>query len=165
MRIGVIGDSHDNLKNIEKALSILTSNDVDVILHTGDIISPFSAKLFTKIETPSYFTFGNNDGEKLLLKEILSSSKNCKLIWPKASIELMNYKIILLHGEDESIVESLAESNKYDLIAYGHWHKVVNKKVNNTILVNPGELCGYLTGKASLAIIELEKKEAEIIEI
>lgn len=165
MRIGVIGDSHDNLKNIEKALSILTSNDVDVILHTGDIISPFSAKLFTKIETPSYFTFGNNDGEKLLLKEILSSSKNCKLIWPKASIELMNYKIILLHGEDESIVESLAESNKYDLIAYGHWHKVVNKKVNNTILVNPGELCGYLTGKASLAIIELEKKEAKIIEI
>lgn len=165
MRIGVIGDSHDNLKNIEKALSILTSNEVDVILHTGDIISPFSAKLFTKIEIPSYFTFGNNDGEKLFLKEILSSSKNCKLIWPKASIELMGYKIILLHGEDESIVESLAESNKYDLIAYGHWHKVVNKKVNNTILVNPGELCGYLTGKASLAIIELEKKEAEIIEI
>lgn len=165
MKMGVIGDSHDNLKNIEAALSILISNKVDVILHTGDIISPFSVKLFTKIETPSYFTFGNNDGEKLLLKEILSSSKNCNLVWPKALIELRGYKIILLHGEDEYLVESLAESNKYDLVAYGHWHKIVNKKVNNTMLVNPGELCGYLTGRASLAIIELEKKEAEIIEI
>ncbi|MEM3785756.1 MAG: metallophosphoesterase [Nitrososphaeria archaeon] len=165
MKIGVIGDSHDNLKNIEAALSILNTNKVDAILHTGDIISPFSAKLFTKIDVPTYFTFGNNDGEKLFLKEILSSSKNCKLVWPKALIELKGYKIILLHGEDEYLVESLAESNKYDLVAYGHWHKIVNKKVNNTMLINPGELCGYLTGKASLAIIELEKKEAEIIEI
>jgi len=165
MRLGVLGDSHDNLKMIEKALSILASEKVDAILHTGDIVSPFSAKLFTRVETPVYFTFGNNDGEKILLKEILSSSKNCKLVWPKASIELEGYKVALLHGEDEEMVESLAASSKYDLVAYGHWHKTVNKRFGKTMLVNPGELCGYLSGRPTLAVVKLEEKEAEILEV
>jgi len=165
MKVGVLGDSHDNLENIERALSILDSEKVDIILHAGDIISPFSAKLFTKIDTPTYFTFGNNDGERILLKEIIISSKNCRLVWPKGLIEVGGYRIVLLHGEDEDIVESLAASSRYDLVVYGHWHKMVNKRYNNTMLVNPGELCGYLSGRSTLAIVKMEEKKVDIIEI
>jgi predicted phosphodiesterase len=31
--------------------------------------------------------------------------------------------------------------------------------------VNPGEACGYLNNKATFAIIDTEKMEAEIIEL
>lgn len=165
MKVGLLSDSHDRLEKIERALSILGTEKVDIILHAGDIISPFSAKLFTKIDTPTYFTFGNNDGEKILLKEIIISSKNCRLVWPKGVIEVEGYRIALLHGEDEDIVESLASSSRYDLVVYGHWHKTVNKRYNNTLLVNPGELCGYLSGRSTFAIVKMEEKRADIIEI
>ena len=37
------------------------------------------------------------------------------------------------------------------------------EKVKKTLVINPGEACGYLTGKSTIAIIDLEKMEAEII--
>jgi putative phosphoesterase len=150
---------------INKALAILNSEKIDCLLHAGDIISPFSAKLFLELNYSSYFTFGNNDGERIMLKEVLSYSKKCRLIWPKSTISLDQFKIALIHGEDEEAVEALASSNKYDLVVYGHWHKIVNKVIGNCILVNPGELCGYLTGRRTLAITDLDKKETEIIDI
>ncbi|MBE3116942.1 metallophosphoesterase family protein, partial [Candidatus Bathyarchaeota archaeon] len=47
----------------------------------------------------------------------------------------------------------------------GHSH---NKGIENrgkTLLINPGELCGYLTGKATIAILDTEKNQARIIEL
>jgi putative phosphoesterase len=165
LKIGVISDSHDNIPVIEKALDILNSEKVDCLLHAGDIVSPFSAKLFLGQSFTTYLTFGNNDGEKIMLKDVLSQSERCKLIWPRATINLNHFKIALIHGEDEEIVEAIALSNVYDLVAYGHWHKVVNRVIGKSILVNPGELCGYLSGRRTLAIVDLVKKETKIIDI
>lgn len=168
MKIGVLSDSHDNLPLIRKAVSRLNLEEgLEYVFHAGDIVSPFAAKEFLNIRKPIFFTFGNNDGERLMLKDILSSNNNkSKLVWPKVTVELGKYRIALLHGEDESVAEALAKSGVYDVVIYGHWHKVVNRLINNsTLLINPGELCGYLTGKSTLAIVDLEIKSAEIIEI
>ncbi|MBO3768137.1 MAG: metallophosphoesterase [Thermoproteota archaeon] len=166
MKIGVISDSHDNLPMIRRAVSRLNSEErLEYVFHAGDIISPFAAKEFLSLKYPVFFTFGNNDGERLMLKDILVSSSKGKLLWPKITIELEKYKIALLHGEDESVVEALAKSGIYDVVIYGHWHKVVSRLVNNTLIINPGELCGYLTGKSTLAIVDLETKSAEILEL
>lgn len=166
MKIGALSDSHDNLPAIKKAVSRLNSEDrLEYVFHAGDIISPFAAKEFLNLKSPVFFTFGNNDGERLMLKDILSSSNKSKLIWPKITVEIEKYRIALLHGEDENAVEALAKSGIYDVVIYGHWHKVVNKLVNDTLVINPGELCGYLTGKSTLAIVDLETKSTEIIEL
>lgn len=165
LRIGIISDSHDNIQAIKKAIEILNSEQVSYLLHAGDIVSPFSAKLFFGENFATYFTFGNNDGEKVMLKDVISQSQRCKLVWPKATISLNGFKIALMHGEDEEVVEAVALSNRYDLVAYGHWHKVVNKVIGKCTVVNPGELCGYLTGRRTLAITDLGKKETKIIEI
>jgi hypothetical protein len=138
---------------------------VGYVFHAGDIISPFSAKEFFSLNYPIFVTFGNNDGERLMLKDIFSSSNKSKLVWPKITVKLGGYKIALLHGEDEDAVEALAKSGVYDIVIYGHWHKVVNKLIGNTLLINPGELCGYLTGKSTLAIVDLETKEVQIVEL
>jgi predicted phosphodiesterase len=31
--------------------------------------------------------------------------------------------------------------------------------------VNPGEVCGYLTGKSTIALLDTDRREAEIIEL
>jgi hypothetical protein len=165
MKVGIVSDSHDNLSAIEKALDILRFENVDLMIHAGDIISPFAAKIFLELNCPMYFTFGNNDGDKIMLEKVLSYDRRCRVVWPRSTIEVGAFKIALLHGEDEEMVESLASDGRFRLVAYGHWHKVVNRQIGGCLIVNPGELCGYLTGRSTLAIADLQRKEAEIVEV
>ena len=66
----------------------------------------------------------------------------------------------------QKTLEALANSGNFDIILSGHTHSLVNKKLDNGILVvNPGELCGYLTGRATFAIIDTDTMESEIIEL
>jgi len=41
--------------------------------------------------------------------------------------------------------------------------KSVQKK-GKTLVINPGEVCGYLTGKSTIAILDTTKCDARIIE-
>ena len=165
MKVGIISDSHDNLPIIMKAVSLLNQENVDFVLHAGDIVSPFALDLLFTLNQPLYVTFGNNDGERIRLKEMMSANKKCTLIWPKITIMISNHKVALLHGEDEELAEVLASNGIYDLVVYGHSHKVVKKIFAKGILVNPGELCGYLTGKSTLAIVDLERRDVRIVKI
>ena len=75
-------------------------------------------------------------------------------------------KVFAAHMPTEKTIDALASSGKYDIILSGHTHNIVDKKYDNGVLVvNPGEACGYLTGKATFAIIDTNKMETEIIEI
>jgi len=65
----------------------------------------------------------------------------------------------------QETIEALADSGKFDIILSGHTHTTINKKHKNVLIVNPGELCGYLTNKSTFAIIDTETMNAEIIEI
>jgi putative phosphoesterase len=65
----------------------------------------------------------------------------------------------------QETIDALADSGKFDIILSGHTHDMVNRKQNGVLVVNPGELCGYLTNKSTFAIIDTETMTAEIIEI
>jgi len=63
----------------------------------------------------------------------------------------------------------------YNVVVYGHTHKAVIKRYSNrndggagskkTVVINPGECCGYLTGRKTVAILNLEKEEAKLVEL
>ncbi len=42
--IGILSDSHDNLDAIKKAVNLLNKKKVDLVIHAGDLISPFTAQ-------------------------------------------------------------------------------------------------------------------------
>ena len=76
---------------------------------------------------------------------------------------LHNRKIIVMH--EHHIVDALADSGHYDLVIYGHTHKPDIRKVKNTLIVNPGEVSTWLYGTSTIAIADLEKMEAQIVEL
>lgn len=157
MLIGVISDSHDNLTNLDKALGILQARKVEHILHAGDYVSPFTARVLKKFTGGFTGIFGNNDGEKLFLRKMFDDK-----IHPQPYIlTLRDRKIVMMHEHD--LVDALADSGHFDLVVYGHTHKAVLKKVNKTLVVNPGELGGWLYGTSSFAVVDLEGMEGEII--
>ncbi len=49
--IGIMSDSHDNLDAIRKAVKIFNNEDLDLVIHAGDLISPFTALEFRKLDT------------------------------------------------------------------------------------------------------------------
>jgi putative phosphoesterase len=62
-------------------------------------------------------------------------------------------------------LEALIDSKGFDVILYGHTHEVKIEHRFRSIIVNPGELCGYLTGKPTMAILDTETKKVEILNI
>jgi putative phosphoesterase len=62
------------------------------------------------------------------------------------------------------VIDAIEASGMYDLLVRGHTH-TASVKEDRTLVVNPGEVCGYLTGRKTVAIFEPEKMRAEIFEI
>ena len=167
MKIAVISDTHDNRDNILKAISIMNERKVDALIHCGDFVSPFVKRWFDmlneKIKENFFGVFGNNDGEKIGLKSILGQI--CKIEGLELLKDLGDKRIYITHMPLPGTIDALASSGKFDIIISGHTHEIVNKKVKGVLILNPGEACGYLTNKATFAIIDTEKMEAEIIEL
>lgn len=158
MKIGVISDSHDRLDYLKKAISILKDENISTLIHLGDYVSPFTIPLL-KINKV-WGVFGNNDGDKLLLKK-KAEEMDIKLLQSPASIELEGRKIVFMHEPYE--IGAFRKSGLYDVILYGHTHEKAIKE--NPLTVNPGELCGWLTGKGTFAIVDLSMLLAEFITI
>jgi uncharacterized protein len=163
--IGAISDTHDNLPQIEKAVKYLNEQNVGLVLHAGDYVAGFVVPKFRRLNCKLIGVFGNNDGDHELLKKRFSETTNCTIHDRFTSIEVEGYKIALLHGEEIELLNAIIESGYFNSVIHGHSH---NKSIENkgkTIAINPGELCGYLTGKSTLALLDTDKHEAKIIEL
>jgi hypothetical protein len=155
MKLGVFSDSHDHLPNIQKVIEIYLSEKVDKIVHCGDLVAPFIRRSLTGLEGKKIETigvYGNNDGERTNLNRILAP-----LMEIKGNFHEMGWsgqKIAVYHGSDPHLLNAIIKS-EYDLVLTGHTHTVRVEMVGKTLVVNPGETCGYLTGKTTCAIIDL----------
>jgi putative phosphoesterase len=163
--IGAISDSHDNLPQIEKAVQILNEQNVGLVLHAGDYIAGFVIPKFKQLNCQLIGVFGNNDGDHELLKKRFSETTNCTIHDRFAQVTIDGYRIALLHGHETELLNAIIDSEYYDAVINGHSHNKNIERKGKTLVINPGELCGYLTGKPTIAILDTVKNEAKIIEL
>jgi putative phosphoesterase len=165
MLIGLISDTHDNLSLVEKAVNRLNEEKVELVLHAGDYTSPFTIPKFKELKCKLIGVFGNNDGDHELLKKRFSETQNCEIRGIFAEIDANGFKIALHHGEETELQNALVNCGGFDCVVSGHTHIPVNKAKGKTLVVCPGEVCGYLYGKPSLALLDTDKREARIIQL
>ncbi len=166
MRIAVMSDTHDNHEAARKAVSMIKDMGIGTVIHLGDIVSPFTLRMFSEFEY--YGVFGNNDGEKLLLSKI-ARENGMHLEEQPNIVEISGRRFLLYHGsgsveKTRKTVESFAKSGEYDFVLYGHTHIVDIRRFDSTLLLNPGEACGYLSGKRTFAVLDTESGEVRIVE-
>jgi len=166
MKIGVISDTHDNLENLDKAIELLNNAEVELVIHCGDFISPFVIKRLSRLKPKLIGVFGNNDGDRGLLIE-LAKSIGIELYNMPYDLKLSGKSIHILHGlgspeYTKCIVELLAKSGAYDIVLYGHTHQIDVRMIGKCLVLNPGEVFGMLTGKSSLAILDIEELKPEV---
>lgn len=163
MRIGIMSDTHDNLPAIDKAIRKFNEENVGLVLHAGDYVSPFVIPMFKPLKARLIGVFGNNDGDHEFLKAKFSENPNLEIRGAFAKIDIGDTKIALLHGNDQELVKSLIDYSSFDVIVYGHAHTVEIRRRNKTLIINPGEVCGYLTNKSTVAFLDTEKHTANIV--
>ena len=164
MLVGLIADTHDRLPYIEKAVKKLNEENVALVLHAGDYIAPFTAAKFKELKADLIWVYGNNDGDKQLLKKKFDEI-GAEIRGKFAEIIVDGLKIALLHGEETELLNALINAESHDVIVHGHTHKAEIYRKGDTIVVNPGEVCAYLTGKSTIAILDTTTKEAKIINL
>jgi len=156
MRIGVMADSHDNLPMISRALSLFERRRVEVLIHLGDIIAPFAMRELVKFPGRLIAIYGNNDGERKGLKEVFRGIREGPL---KVKV---NGKIIIVAHEAARIPRKM--QSEADILLYGHSH-IHEVKRGKPLSVNPGECGGWLFGRPTVAILDLERMSVEIVEL
>ncbi|MBS3813049.1 metallophosphoesterase family protein, partial [Candidatus Bipolaricaulota bacterium] len=61
-------------------------------------------------------------------------------------------------------LEIIKRSPVPDVIVYGHTHKI-DVQQGKPLVINPGEAGGWLTGRSTVAILDLKETSVEIRDI
>ena len=163
VKIGLISDTHDNFKNIESAVKMFNDRNIGYVIHAGDITTPEAVEAFAGVKLIG--VLGNNDMDKEALSSAFQKIGG-HLRGELAEIEEDDLLIAVYHGTEFKKRDSLIQSGKYDVVIYGHTHKMDNKVVGKTIIINPGTANGWFFGyKATAAIFDTVSKECDFIQL
>ncbi len=163
MLLAVISDSHDHLYRVEQALPRL--QQAQVVLHCGDICSPFTLKRLAEglPRTPIHVVWGNNDGDRRMLAAVVSGHQHVHLHGEFAALEVGGLRIAMTHYP--AIARAVAAGETFDLVCYGHDHIAREAHLGHGWLLNPGELAGVLTGRASFALVDTEARSVTWVDL
>lgn len=120
MKIVVVSDSHVDKSRLDYVY--LKHQDADLFWHLGDY------------ELPEY-----------LLNNFMLIRGNCDFLSDKPlkkDITINNIKFHLEHGNliNYTYFDEYIENTNCDVFLFGHLHKKMSLKVNNTLVINPGSL-------------------------
>ena len=132
---------------------------VGAILHAGDLVAPFAAKLIAAdaVKTPVHCIYGNNDGEKVGLKKVLP-----QIVDGPLRVELAGKTIVMHHWIEWLKPADIAGA---DIVITGHTHEIVNETRNGILYLNPGECCGWVNDRCTVMLLDLSAMAAQVVEV
>lgn len=173
--LGIISDSHDNVPLVNKSINVLIDNNIEEIIHLGDIISPFIPRFIKRdldakgVDLKITSVLGNNDGDIYMLNKLFNEY-DWRLLTSPSIVEYEGRSFYLMHGYSsvdftERLARVLVEKLDVDALLYGHTHKLVVDKISGKLLLNPGELCGYLTSRSTVVVLDTRDLSTKVIDL
>ncbi len=163
MLVGIISDIHDNITNIRAAARLLRS--AEVIICCGDLCSPFIVDELGKgfAGKDIHVVFGNNDADLFRITLKAGGYGQMALHGEFCELELDGKRFAVNHFDN--IARALAKSDAYDVVCFGHNHQVELSQAGATRLINPGEVFGGLTGKATVVLYDTATDDATVLAV
>ena len=159
MKIGVVCDTHNNIKNVRRIIELFNEAQVDRVVHTGDITKASTLTLFEALNSPLYGVFGNNDLERDELEDCI---ENHSFLFQDPPLKLCwsDREILVVHDPME-----LPESHQssFDLVLHGHTHLKRIERTERGLIFNPGECAGHMVGLNAVGIVELASMNADLL--
>lgn len=153
MKILVVSDSHNNIQNIVKVIKVVGLDQIDVLLHCGDLKNDAIRLKNLYPDLNIDYVYGNCDGFSY-------GSDKQKLI------SIGGVPIFLTHGDKHNVKsgdydELLIEAKAYEaeIALCGHTHCAYFRKKEGIILLNPGSIsCPRDSHYPSYGIIDINEK-------
>lgn len=160
-KIALFSDSHDNIKNVEIAVSISNKKKCTHLFHLGDIVAPLTAGILGKFQGEVTAVFGNCDGDKIELQRKFNQIGG-RIEKPPLKFELGSKQFILMH--EPYLLEEVIISGEADYIFFGHTHELYFKRTEKTVIINPGEISG-IKNTPSFYILDINTDNFEKIDL
>ena len=160
MRIGIVSDTHNNLKNVRQIISLFNEASVEKVIHTGDITQAKVMKAFADLEAPLFGVYGNNDQGELQHLQTAAEEMGFHFIQPPLALEWAGRRIVVVHDPLE--LEPI-DIKPYDVILHGHTHRLRVEHHETHMIFNPGESAGMMKGKNAVGILDLLSLEPELL--
>lgn len=162
MRVGILADTHDRVPAIAELVARMIAGGASLLMHAGDHCSPFSLVPVNDANVPMLGVFGRNDGDIAGLSAVAAQGVGTELYESPHSFEVSGKQIMIVHDIGEVNQRSLAH---HHFVFHGSSHQVEMKTRGDTLLLNPGEACGWLYGACTAALVDLETKAVEILKL
>ena len=159
MRIGVVSDTHNNLRNTRRIVELLNEAGVERVVHTGDITQAKTLRVLGELDAPLYAVYGNNDLERAEL-EIASREQEIHLVDPPLRLSWAGREIVVVHDPLDLDASLLAE---VDLAIHGHDHRHRSEQREGALVFNPGECAGHVKGLNQVGVVDLGTLETHVL--
>jgi putative phosphoesterase len=157
MRIGVVSDTHNHLANVARIVELLNAARVERVVHTGDITQAKTLRALAALDAPLYGVFGNNDRERDAL-ERACAELGFHFADPPLRLTWAERRIVVVHDPKD-----LADAIDADVALHGHDHRSTSVWRGDTLVFNPGECAGHLAGHNRVGVLDLLRRETELL--
>lgn len=168
MRIGIAADAHDHVANVRRAVATFADLGCEAVVFAGDFVSPIVLPAWRGLRCPLIACFGDNEGNRVGIEGGMRIIGTVGVppfghVFPDGS------RLLLTHVRGELPTEADAADRGgwgHDWAVVSHTHRPsITADAAGRPVVNPGELCGWVTGRATVATFETTSGVAEIVEI
>jgi putative phosphoesterase len=162
MRVGLIADTHDRLPAIDGIVREMIARGAGMVLHAGDYCSPFALRPFLEHSVPLLGVFGRNDGDHEGLRAVGATGVGIELFESPHSVDVAGHHLLIVHDLGELAARSV---EAHEVVVHGFTHREEMKTRGDTLIVNPGEGCGWLYGAPSAAVLDLDTRRVEFFKL
>ena len=160
MRIGVVSDTHNNLKNVAKIVELFNEAKVDRVIHTGDITQAKTVDVLGNLNAPMWGVYGNNDQERDTL-EAAVARHGFEFCEPPFTAVWAERQLIVVHDPLE-FEGHLGLHHDMALHGHTHLHRLESWGERTTIF-NPGECAGHMSGYNAVGVVDLLTLQTELL--
>lgn len=149
IKIAILSDSHKKPNLTKDAIDMLKSKGATYIAHAGDLEIIENLELLKNSGLTYVSVFGNND------YNLMEYAKQYKINQEPYYFSIKDLKFKLMHIPNYLIPDS-------DIIIFGHTHNFEVQYTNNTLYINPGELCARNKNLTECALLEITKDKYKL---
>lgn len=164
MKIGIVSDTHNNLRNVQRIVELFNSAGVERVIHTGDITQAKTLEIFAHLQMPLFGVYGNNDeGERESL-EAAVDRYGFTFSEPPYVLEWHARTIMVVHDPLEFDGHL---GDEHHLALHGHTHLYRYERgtphSGSQVVFNPGECAGHMKGFNAIGVVDLADLSAELL--
>lgn len=163
MKIAIVSDTHDHVENTRSFVKQANEAGVKVMIHCGDLISPFMLEEMDGFNGKIHLIAGNNPGDQFLLaQQIAKRAERVKYHGLFGVLKIGGIDISWVH--EPHLAKALVKSGEFQLVCFGHTHRWLHERTGDVVILNPGEILGRKE-KPGWALVDTEGIKVERISV